>query len=204
MGAKAYTTQQKLEAIALGRVMGAESAGKQLHVDPRTIVKWMRDAGDPPIIEGTQHQWRQQFDVAHARLMERLTGPRVTVAELATAKGIAERNLRDAPPPPEPVSDVEQWGDDLERRLDQAYGKDADLALVTALEWLDTLTEAPSVDAVLAHLASIPDLHAWRAARDAERGQAVLDQLERNRAIADEWALKALDDETQALLAAAE
>ena len=57
---KAYTTAQKQEAVALARVMGAEAAGKQLGIDPRTIVKWVSQAGDRPAEFAARARARQE------------------------------------------------------------------------------------------------------------------------------------------------
>jgi transposase-like protein len=101
---KAYTTAQKQEAVALARVMGAEAAGKQLGIDPRTIVKWMSQAGDRPELDGDAGTWQRLFDLAHARTEAALASGKLSAQATATVMAIAQRNLeklRDKPAPPE-------------------------------------------------------------------------------------------------------
>ena len=105
--------------------MGADAAARQLRIDPRTVVKWMRDAGDPPALRGTQEQWRQQFELAHARLMEKLASPKITIHDLVLAKGVAERNMKEASDAP-PESAVAAHGAYLDWLLDASGALDVD------------------------------------------------------------------------------
>jgi transposase-like protein len=94
----AYSREQKHEAIALGRTMGAEAAAEQLHILPRTIRKWMEAAGDPPELAGNASVWQRHFDLASARVERFLTTGKVTAVQAATIAAIAARNMRDAKP----------------------------------------------------------------------------------------------------------
>lgn len=84
--------------------MGAESAGKQLHIDPRTIRKWMGQAGAPPELDGDAGTWQRLFELALARTEAALASGKLSATATATIAGIAQRNLekvRDRPAPPQ-------------------------------------------------------------------------------------------------------
>ena len=88
---------------------------------------------------------------------------------------------------PLPANDLAPWIDmrlrpyeEMEAELDKRYGKDADLALVTLIEWLDANDadgEGPSVQACLAFLRGLGDLHQWRSRQLADDHEVMLVQL---------------------------
>jgi hypothetical protein len=57
---------------------------------------------------------------------------------------------------------------------------------------------------VWSYLAGLGDLHEWRARMDELDRQKTAEQLEKNWLAAQAWAQRSLDDETRALVAAAE
>jgi transposase-like protein len=142
---KAYTTAQKQEAVALARVMGAEAAGKQLGIDPRTIVKWVSQAGDRPELDGDAGTWQRLFDLAHARTEAALASGKLSAQATATVMAIAQRNLeklRVKPAPSESaVAAREGFYDWLEETTAAAMGSDpAEIeATVDALESINRM-----------------------------------------------------------------
>lgn len=187
-----YNTQQKLEAVALGRVIGSDAAGKQLGIDPRTIVKWMSKAGDVPELAGNPGQWQRLLDLAQARTEAALATGRVTAIQAATIAGIAQRNVSKPEPPPAPPTEAEQWGHDLEAALLNHHKGHAELAMIAILEWLEELDPdgpTPSVEECIAHLEGLGDLVEWRARRTAERHAEDLVTRERVRN-ASAWAAR--------------
>jgi hypothetical protein len=207
MGAKGYTTVAKHEAIVLGSIIGADAAGLRLKIDPRTIRSWMTRAGRTPADAISAADWSGLGELARAQVASDLASGKVTTIQAATIAGIASRNVREAPPHAEPLTSAEQWADDLEAALVKAYGKLATIAMVAVIVWMesgDPEGEAASVPAVMAHVASLDDLHEWRRARCEQETRETAEQLARNRVVAEEWQRKALDAETQAILDEAE
>jgi hypothetical protein len=106
MGAKAYSRTQIAEAIALGRVIGSEAAGKQLGIQPRTIRGWMAKAGDPPELQGDGPSWARLHSLAMARAEAMLTSGKLSAVASATVAAIAQRNADKVTQAPEPESAV--------------------------------------------------------------------------------------------------
>jgi hypothetical protein len=147
-----------------------------------------------------------------AKVTNDLVSGKMRPRDVAVVAAIAKRNLSKPDPVAAPPTDVEQWGDELERRLEERYGDQADLALHVALQWLeqgDRDLEDPtiadlSVDELMAHLDSLGDLLEWRTRHDAERTAAWQAQLERNKVVAEQARLAVLTEEDRLLLEAAE
>ncbi len=92
---KAYTLSGKVEAIALGRLLGIEGASERLKIDRRTIRGWSERAGDPPELQGDGAQLTRIRDAAFARVETLLGSGRLTGVQAATIAAIAARGLRD-------------------------------------------------------------------------------------------------------------
>lgn len=68
--------------------MGAESAGKQLHIDPRTIRKWMGQAGAPPELDGDAGTWQRLFELALARTEAALASGKLSATATPRSPGL--------------------------------------------------------------------------------------------------------------------
>jgi hypothetical protein len=222
----AYTSAQKREAVALARVAGAEAAAEALGIDPRTVRGWLARAGDPPELEGNAAAWQRAFDLAHAKVEGFLASGKASAVQAATIMGIAQRNLasieRDghgkANPAGEPTN-VEQAVDEFEVHVAERYpGVDPSVVLQVLLgherlagepmeaddedvigSWLDTLDE------LVQEHGSVEAAREWQRAEEHRRLEQ---QLAKNAAVRDAALAAArearLDEETRALLAAAE
>jgi transposase-like protein len=89
-----YSDAQKREAVALARVMGADSAAASLHIDPRTVRKWSAQAGHGPELDGSAEGWQRLLDLAQSRVAVALAADKVRPKDAAVIAAIAERNLR--------------------------------------------------------------------------------------------------------------
>jgi hypothetical protein len=211
---KAYSLTFRRQAVALGRVMGAEAASAQLGIGGReTLRRWMEAAGDPPELQGTQAQWRAQFDLAHAQTMSKLASGKLSAVATATIKAIADRNLREPAPPPEPRTPAEEWADDIEakiRALDPDERHDLSWYLIAMLDEHRRHGDRPDQDCVIpdfdhvTFLEGLGDPEAYMTRRRAEDEAAQAAQLAANRQASQRAQMAALDAETQALVAAAE
>ena len=126
MARKTYTPDQRAEAIALSRIIGAREAGRQLGIDWRTVRSWAMDAGDAPDKAVDKASWSALMDVALAKVTSMVASGRLSPTTTATIAGIAARN-RDREPPPEPDPEstpASRWADWLEGAVAQR----ADLA----------------------------------------------------------------------------
>lgn len=198
----AYSLAQKAEAIALATVIGAEAAAERLHIDPRTVRKWAARAGRAPADAITPTDWAQLGDLARAQVASDLASGKVRTRDAAVIAGIASRNVRDPKPEPEPPDEAEQLVDLWLSEVDVLFPGQAGLALIALLD--GSTEDDPRWDDPLAYLASLGDLEAWRHRRSAERHAAMERQLELNRLSREAAVQKSMDDETRALVAAAE
>lgn len=219
MGAKAYTREQKAEAVALAHVMGYEPAANQLGIDPRTVLRWMRAAGKAPHLDAPAAGWQQLMELAQAKVAKALASGKVTPVQAATIAGIASRNaVREPNETPAPKAEADQWIDQLEAEL-EARGLNVDLAIVALISrhqdhgcrvgWDDkSYPECPepptTIEDDLAYVLSLGDLSEWWERRAREKHEDLVRQLETNRQIAEAAKRRSLDAETEALVAAAE
>lgn len=212
----AYSTAQKAEAVALATVIGSEAAGQQLGITPRAIRGWAERAGKTPADSVSTSSWQSLLDLAMARVGSALAGGTVRPKDAAVIAGIAARNIRE-PKPEEPRTPEQDAYDAFVAELEARY-PDPDqehLAVVALLRHHhghgcmadDQGNYPPCPDPIpdaWAYLESLGDLEAWRAAADA-RQRAAMDHWQRRRQeVRAEWEQRSLDDETRALLAAAE
>lgn len=89
---KAYGPAAKMEAITLSSVVGADQAGSQLGIDPRTIRIWSAAAGRRPELDGEPDRWRELRDLAIAKVTADVAAGKVRVRDLAVVAAIATRN----------------------------------------------------------------------------------------------------------------
>jgi hypothetical protein len=68
MGAKAYSRQQMAEAVALGSIVGAEAASKQLGMGASATRRWMARAGKAHADAITSADWAQLGEMARAQV----------------------------------------------------------------------------------------------------------------------------------------
>jgi transposase-like protein len=214
---KAYSFAFKAEAIALGRVLGAEVASAQLGIGGReTLRRWMEAAGDPPELQGAPGQWQRLFDLAQARAEAVLASGKLSVVQLATVMGIAQRNIRE--PKVEPRNEAEDAYDAFVSEIEARYPDphQEHLALVVLIRYHqdhgcrsndDGTYPNPCpepLDNIWTYLDGLGDLEDWLEVRDAWEDAARERQLERIRQVREEARLAALDAETRGLVEAAE
>jgi hypothetical protein len=202
----AYSREVMAQAVSLAVVIGAAAASERLGMHPRTIIGWMARAGKQPRDAITSSDWATLGELARTQVIADLAAGRVRTKDAAVIGAIATRNEAKPDAPVTPPTPVEGWADQVEAMLDTTYGRDADLALVLVIEWLETLpdAEAPDPAACMAYLAGLGDLHAHRTANDADRHEARAVQMAVNRTAASAAAQQVLDAETRDLVAAAE
>jgi hypothetical protein len=75
---KTYTPDQRAEAIALSRIVGAREAGRQLGIDWRTVRSWAMEAGDAPDKALAPASWSALLDVALARVTSMVASGRLS------------------------------------------------------------------------------------------------------------------------------
>jgi hypothetical protein len=218
MGRIAYTNQQKAEAVALAVVVGVEHAADQLRIDRRTVRGWLEQAGKAPELAAPATGWEQLLALAQAKVAAALASGKVTPIQAATIAGISARNIRDRPPDEPAPTDVERHVDGVMARLDELYRPDgADIALSAIIEETDRVIAALDAGAEpesdepfdeLAFVASLIEHHGslqeWRKWEMADDHRRTEEQLEANRLARIKSTTPRLDDETRALVAAAE
>jgi hypothetical protein len=101
---RSYSTPEKLEAIALAEVIGAEAAGEQLGMKPLTIRKWMAASGDRPELRADSITYRAIRDLAKARALLFAASAKLTPAQAITLAAVGDRNLRYDPKAPASTS----------------------------------------------------------------------------------------------------
>lgn len=204
---KAYTAAQKAEAVALAIVVGAEGAAEQLGMDVRTVRKWAGQAGKGPELAAPAGGWAALLDLAMAKVTSALASGKVRPKDAAVIAGIASRNIREPKPEPDPKTDAETLVDRWLEEVDAIFPDQADLALTALIAGHDEIPleeyEARFEDPI-AYLRSLGDLEEWDTRRKAEREAAYKTQIEANRTAAAAYTTRVLDEETQALVAAAE
>jgi hypothetical protein len=219
------------EAVALAAIVGAETAGKRLSIQPRTIRGWAERAGKAPADAIARTDWAALAEAARARVAAELASGKLSAVQVATIAGIAERNLRDAtePPPESAVAALDafmDWVDDsgyieaeedfdevLPELIGRANAEDGQPHRRAMLAWFSGRPEIPAGDvlpwaqaqtnAIIAEHGTLDGLRQWRERRRADEHEAMLVQLEKNRLAAEAWARRSLDGEMQSLLAEA-
>lgn len=197
---KAYSPAQIAEAVSLATIVGAEAAARQLGIDPRTIRGWMERAGKAPADALTSPDWQQLGDLARSQVAASLASGKVRPKDAAVIAAIASRNAAKPPTELDPETDEDEqfWA-----ALVEQFGDHAHLALIASIRRMEDEPDADA-KAVWEWVTSIPDLPAWREERmraDHDRMEA---QLELNRQAAAAFTQRALDSETEALIAQAE
>lgn len=211
----AYTLQQKAEAVALATVVGAEAAADQLGMDVRTVRGWAAKAGKAPELAVQTSTWEKLLDLALARVGAALSSGKVRPKDAAVIAGIAQRNMRDPEPTPEPPTEADEWVGQLMAALEARYTEhEVDCILdvlirddMRAFDQVDEetgLTDLTDIPSILAWVESIGDPEAWIEADRQARHDAMEAQLAANRNAAETARLATLDAETARLLAAAE
>jgi hypothetical protein len=119
----AYSGEQRREAVALGRVAGAEAAARTLGIDPRTIRRWSEQAGDRAELDGTAEGWQRFLDLAQSKVAVALSSGKVRPKDAAVIAAIAERNLRQLADRSERrvAEPQEPWTVRFDRWCDQTY-----------------------------------------------------------------------------------
>jgi hypothetical protein len=192
------------EAVALGSIVGAEAASKQLGIGPSAIRRWMARAGKTPADAIASADWAQLGEMARAQVASALLAGKVRPKDAAVIAAMPDRNLAKPEPVAEPVTPEDTWGDDIEAALLKHHKGHAAIAMVALIEWFERLVThdpagaAPTIPECLAYLQGLGDLTKWHDARAAADHEAMLVQLEKNRQAAAEWTRKSLDAETHA------
>lgn len=141
-----YTGPQKAEAVALARVVGAEIAADQLGIDPRSVLEWMRKAGEGPWDDAPPGGWRDLMSLALARTTAAVASGKLSPTVVATIAGIAARNAnRDAPKATDATAAIDAKAPYFDWVID---------ALVTDADLVDDET-MEATDAAIDHL------HPW-------------------------------------------
>lgn len=96
MPRKAYTLQEKAEAVEIARVLGSNTAAAQLGIDQRTIRGWMANSGDPDAITVPVGEFEEIRALAVARAKSMLASGKMTLSQVMTAAGIAEDKIAKA------------------------------------------------------------------------------------------------------------
>lgn len=110
-----WTQAQKLEAVSLGKTIGAEAAASQLGMSKDSVREWMAQAGVEPELSVDRATWRGLLDLALARTQAHVASGRLSPTQMATIAGIAARNAgRDEPEPQPEAPDARAGLEDFE------------------------------------------------------------------------------------------
>lgn len=203
MANRAYTDDFRLRVVAIASVRGVPEAAKRFGVGQDAIRAWMAERPD-------DSKLKLAADLALSELTVDIAEGR-NRGRLSTHVGIlmdkVARYYRPAPPV-DPPTEAETWADAMEEAMTQLYpGVDLDLIIVVLLSH-ERLFEVEAFADVEATCAGIIAEHGtFEAARQwqhEEDHRRMLAQLEKNRQAAIAYQRKALDDETLAVLEAAE
>lgn len=180
MGAKAYTPQEKLRIVAWALFRGAPDAAQHFGVDIATVRKWVAEQPDDDHL-------RVASDLALSELAGDILDGKQR-HKLPTAAGIladkAARYYRAKEPEPK-KSPEDDALDALMTAINERYGDLADLAIPALLDWARATGAASiKVPAALDYLASLGPLDEWWVAREQRRHDEMLEQLDRNDAMA--------------------
>lgn len=214
MSRRAFTLEQKTEAITLAGLVGVRLAGDTLGIDFRTITTWSKQAGHRSEIDVEPDVWRRLHDGATRRVEAMLATGKLTASQTATVAAIAKRNMSAPVARPAAPTDVELYIDWVEEWIAATY-PDTSLDVAIAACLADRrLSEgdpngAVDIPTVIADLVathgSIEAAREWQSAETTRQWQA---QIAINRAKVEEMRIAAiqaaLDDETRELIAAAE
>ena len=223
MSSRAFTVKQKSEAIALATIIGAEAAGQQLGILPRTIRGWADRAGKAPADAINHTDWRSLGEAARSVVAANLAGGFVRAKDAAVIAAIATRNEAKPEPVAEPPTEVELWAEAMEEAMTQLYpGVDLDLIIVVLLSHARLFDVHVFADveatcaAIIAEHGSFDTARHWQQEEDhrrmlvhTERPRVAALWAARGYPAAECWARAAegppgLDPETLALLAEAE
>lgn len=141
-----YSPAQKIEAVALARVVGAEAAADEMALDPRTVRKWQAEAGVPPSLDVEGGTWQALHDLAVAKTTSAVASGKLPVRTVAIIAGIAARNLRigraAALLEPEPEPSQTPPGDAARDRLRAYVDALPDAERIQARDYLRCLLDA--------------------------------------------------------------
>jgi hypothetical protein len=134
---KAYTLQQKAEAIALAAIVGSEAAAEQLGMDPRSVRKWASQAGRAPELSAKPDQWSRLHDLAMARVTSDLASGRMKPRDVAVVAAIARRNLSKPERPADARRPIDILGDLRQAAWDVWPSGEAATFWATFNAWMD-------------------------------------------------------------------